>query len=111
MKISNGNNNNNNKVDSTVHIDPRLKMKESEKMDKCLVYAGELKKSAEHESEGDANYTKCPRNTCISKGLESIWEELEIKGRFQLILTIVLLQRVTRILRSVLRPSEYFSEQ
>ena len=47
-------------VDITVPADPKLKLKESEKKDKYLDLAGELKKTVEHESDF---YTNC--NWCF----------------------------------------------
>ena len=42
-------------VNSAVPADHRLKLKESEKRDKYLNLAWELKKTVEHESDGDTN--------------------------------------------------------
>ena len=43
-------------VDSAVPVDHRIKLKESEKKDKYLDLARELKKTIEHESD---DYTNC----------------------------------------------------
>ena len=61
---NNNNNNNNNRtcriVGFAVPADPRLELKESEKKDKYLDLARELKKTVEHESDV---YTNC--NWCF----------------------------------------------
>ena len=42
-------------MDFTVPADPRVKLKESEKRDKYLNLARELKKTMEREGDGDHN--------------------------------------------------------
>ena len=46
-------------VDSAVLANYRVKLKESKKKDKYLDLARELKKTVEHESEGDTDCNRC----------------------------------------------------
>ena len=55
LVIINNNNNNKRIVNFEVPADHRVKLKESEKNDKYLDLARELKKSVEHENDGDIN--------------------------------------------------------
>ena len=48
-------------VDYTVRADHRIKQKESERRDKYLHLARELKKTMEHESDDDTNCNCCAR--------------------------------------------------
>ena len=76
--INNNNNNNNNNKERTCRIvnftvleDHRVKLKESEKRDKYLDLARELKKkTTEHESDADTNCNWCARysHQSIGKG-------------------------------------------
>ena len=45
----------NRELDLAVPVDYRVKIKESEMGDKYLDFAGELKETVEHASDGDAN--------------------------------------------------------
>ena len=40
-------------------VDNRMKIKESEDVDKILDFSKEVKKSVEHESNIDTNYSRC----------------------------------------------------
>ena len=51
-----------NSVDFVIPADHRILSKESEKRYKYLYFARELKKTMEHESDGEANCNRCPRN-------------------------------------------------
>ena len=46
-------------VDFAVPVDHRVKLKESEKRDKYVDFARELKKTMEHENDGDTNCNWC----------------------------------------------------
>ena len=48
-------------MDIAVPVDHRVKLKESEKRDKHLHLARELKKTMEHESDGNTNCNWCTR--------------------------------------------------
>ena len=48
-------------VEFAVSADHRVKLKESEKRDNYLDLARELKKTMEHESDGDTNCNSCAR--------------------------------------------------
>ena len=81
-------------MDFAVPADYRVELKESEKKDKYLDLAWEVKKTVEHESDGDTNCT-------VTKGLVQGLEDLEIRGRVETIQTTALL-RLDRILGRVL---------
>ena len=68
----------------------------SEKRDKYLNFARELKKTMEHESDGDSNVIGALGT--VTKGLVEGLEDLEIRGRVGTIQTTALL-RLSRILR------------
>ena len=78
-------------------MDHKIKRNKSEKKDKRLDLVRELKKTVEHEGDGDAN---CNWYTWI-KGLVKRLEDLEIRGQVETIQTTALL-RSSRILRRVL---------
>ena len=80
-------------VDFAVLADHRVKLRESEKNDKYLDFARELKKNVEHESDGYTNYNYC---SWYRDG--KTWE---IRERVETIQTTALL-RSARILRRVL---------
>ena len=86
-------------VDFAVSVDHRLKLKESEKKDKYLDHARELKKLL------NIKVTVIPNATdalgTITKGLIKGFEALEIRERVKTIQTTALL-RSARILRRVL---------
>ena len=48
-------------MDFAFLTDHRIKLKESEKRDKYLDFARELKKTMEHESDGDTDCNWCAR--------------------------------------------------
>ena len=58
----------NKKRELAVPADPRVKLKESEKKDTYLDLARELKKTMEHESDGDINCNWCARYSQQSIG-------------------------------------------
>ena len=86
-------------VDFAVPVDHRVKLKECEKRDKYLHFARELKKL------WNMKVTIIPTVTgalgTVTKGLVQGLEDLEIRGRVEIILTTALLGS-TRILRRVL---------
>ena len=49
-------------VDFAVPVDHRVNLKESEKRDECLDLAIELKKTLEHEGDGETNCGWCSWN-------------------------------------------------
>ena len=49
-------------VNFAVLVDHRVKIKENEKIDKYLELARELKKTMEHEGDGDINCNWCTQN-------------------------------------------------
>ena len=77
-------------VDFAVPIDHRVKLKESEKRDKYLDLARELKTSMEHESDGDTNCNQCARYS--HPLIDTALEVLEIRGRVETIQTRALLR-------------------
>ena len=64
-------------VDFAVPVDHRIKLSESEKRDKYPDHARELKKTMEHENDGDTNRNWCSR--LVTKGLVPGLEDLEIR--------------------------------
>ena len=70
-------------MDFVVPADHRVKLKESEMKDKYRDLAWELKKSVEHELDGDTNCNWCfgTVTTGLIKGLE----DMEIRGRIETI--------------------------
>ena len=50
-------------MDFVIPADHRVKVKESENRDKYLDLARKLKKTMEHESDGDTNSNWCTRNS------------------------------------------------
>ena len=49
------------KVNFTIPANHKVKLKESEKRNKCLALVRELKKTMEHESDGDTSCCWCAR--------------------------------------------------
>ena len=91
-------------VDFAVPADYRLKLKESEKKDKYLDLARELKKNKQTktiEHEGDNIPIMIGTFGIVTKGLLKRMEDLEITGRVKTIHTTTLL-KMARILRRVL---------
>ena len=86
-------------VDFAASADPRIKLKECEKKDKCIDHAGELKKL------WNMNVTIVPivigAFGTITKGLLKGLEDLEVGRRLETI-QITELLRTSRILRRVL---------
>ena len=83
-------------MDFAVRADYRIKLKESEKKDKYLDLARELKKNMEH---GGDNYTNCipiiiGAFGTVTKGLLKGLEDLEVGERVETIETTTLLRRV-----------------
>ncbi len=79
--------------------DHRIKFKEIEKRDKYLDIARELKKTMEHEGDGDTNGYWCTWNNPQMIGKRS--KDLEIRKQEETILTTALL-RSAGILRRIL---------
>ena len=69
-------------VDFAVLTDHRMKIKETEKINRYLELARELK-SVEHEGDGDSNYSWCAWNG--SQGVRKGPGEYEIRGRIETI--------------------------
>ena len=65
-------------MDFAVPADHRIKLKESEKKDKCLDLARELKKTVTHESDDYTNRDWC--FVTVTKGLLKGLEDLEVGG-------------------------------
>ena len=83
-------------MDFDVTADHRVKLKEGEKRNKYLGFARGLKKTMEHESDGDPNY-----NGALSAVNKGLVQGLEIREQVETIQITVLL-RSARILRRVL---------
>ena len=66
-------------VDFVIPQNIKTKIKESEKRDKYLDLARELKKSERNQSNGDTNRSWCSWG--VSKGLEKSQEVLEFRER------------------------------
>ena len=86
-------------MEFAVPIDHKMKIKESEKIDKHLDLARELKK-VEREGDGDTSCICCTWNRS-EKGME----QLEINGRIEIIQTTTLLKSA-KILKRVLETWE-----
>ena len=87
-------------MDFPVPADHRIKLKECEKKDKYLNLARELKKKTWIMEMTIIPMVICAFGT-VTKGLYKGLEDLEIRGRVEIIQTTALL-RTARILRSVL---------
>ncbi len=87
-------------MDFAVPADHRVKLKESEKKDKDLDLARELKKKLWNMKVTIIPIIICALGT-VTKGLIKGLEDLEIRGRVETIQTTALL-RLARILRRVL---------
>ena len=72
-----------------VPADHRVKLKESEKKEKYLEFARELKETVEHKSGFIPIITDALG--AVTKGLIQILEDLEIRGRVEIIQTTALL--------------------
>ena len=82
-----------------VPANQKVKLKETEKKDKYLDLARELKETVERESDSDINCNW--RDGIVTKGLAQGQEQLEIRGRVETIQTAAFL-RSARIPRRVL---------
>ena len=87
-------------VDFAVPADHRINLKESEKKDKYLDLARELKKKLWNRKVTIVPIVIVPLGT-LTKGLLNGLEDLEVSGRVETIQTTAL-QRTERILRRVL---------
>ena len=91
-------------VDFSVSVDHRIKLKESEKKDKYLDFAIELKKNKTKLGSMKVKIIPIVIGAfgTVSKGLLKSLKDLEIRGRVETILTTALLI-FARILRRVLK--------
>ena len=86
-------------VDFAVPVDPREKLKESEKRDNYLDLARELEKTIEHENDGDTNCNGRARYS--HQRIFTGTGRLEIRGRVETTQTITLMI-LAKILRRVI---------
>ena len=66
-------------MDFVVTVDDRIELKESEKRDEYVDFARELKKTMEHEVDGDTSSNWCTWNN--PQRIVKKLEDLEIRGQ------------------------------
>ena len=77
-------------MDFAVLANHRIELNENEITDKYLNLAKELKKTMEHEDDGDTYCNWCTRK--ILKGLVKGLENLEIRGQIETIQTTAMIK-------------------
>ena len=82
----------------------KWKFLKSEKIDKYLDLARELKTTIEYEGDGDINCTWCALK--VPKGLVKRVVELDIRGRIETIQTTALLRSIVKYFVESWRPEE-----
>ena len=86
----------------TISVDPRVKVKESEKINKYLDLARELKKTVGHTGDGDTNCSWCTQNDSQKIGKVIGTVRNQGKNHCAYVRQLEALLRLAKILRRVL---------